>query len=217
MGKNPHGSRLEKIKKSKQYRDGIFQNESVTVMMEGAGAFLRVLKKFLFKAEDVKPPHSIPSIKTDLKNLPNGDPVLVWFGHSSYLIKIEGLHVLVDPVFSGYASPFKLGSAKSFAGSDIYSVEDMPPIDLLLITHDHYDHCDYKSIVKLDDKVGHILTSLGVGSHLEYWGISTSKVTELDWHESYEYKGLKFLAAPARHFSGRGFIRAKDPLFPLQS
>ena len=209
MGKLPWGDRLKKIEKSPNYRDDMFQNESLTVMMEGKGNFFSILIKFLNKPKDVVPPRPIPSIKTDLKNLPDGKPVIVWFGHSSYLIKIGGKHILVDPVFSGYASPIKLKSAKSFEGSDAYTADDMPPIDVLLITHDHYDHCDYKTIPKLEGKVKRILTSLGVASHLEYWGVDANKITELDWNESYEQDGLTFISAPARHFSGRGLTRAK--------
>ncbi len=210
MGKNPWGERLKKIQKSTNYKNDIFQNQSITAVMEGKGDFFKTMKKFLNKPSTVIPPASIPSIKTDLKKLPDGAPVLVWFGHSSYLLKIDGKHILVDPVFSGYASPFKIESAKNFEGSNVYGVEDMPPIDLLLITHDHYDHCDYKTIKKLQHTSKHIVTSLGVGSHLEYWGIDMNKVTELDWHEStMRLEGIHLTAAPARHFSGRGFKRAK--------
>jgi L-ascorbate metabolism protein UlaG (beta-lactamase superfamily) len=210
MGKNPWGERLKKIQKSENYRNGIFQNLSITEMMKERGDLFRTMWKFLNKPKSVIPPFPLPSVKTDLKNLPDGRPVLVWFGHSSYLLKINGKHILVDPVFSGYASPFKLKSAKNFDGSNEYSVEDMPPIDILLITHDHYDHCDYKTILLLQNKTKHIITSLGVGSHLEYWGVNKNKVTELDWYESVEkVEGIQLQAVPARHFSGRGFTRSK--------
>jgi L-ascorbate metabolism protein UlaG (beta-lactamase superfamily) len=210
MGKNPWGERLKKVQFSPNYRDGIFQNLSITTMMTGKGDLFKTLWKFLNKPTTTKPSHPLPSVKTDLKNLPGGNPVLVWFGHSSYLIKIDGKHILVDPVFCGYASPFKMKSAKNFNGTNIYGVDDMPAIDLLLITHDHYDHCDYETILKLNSKVKNIITSLGVGSHLEYWGIDMTKVTELDWHESAEkVAGLKLISQPARHFSGRSFKRSK--------
>jgi len=209
MGKNPWGARLKKVQLSPNYRDGIFQNLSITTMMAGSGGLLRTLWKFLNKPRTTKPPQPLPSVKTDLKNLPDGNPVLIWFGHSSYLLKIDGKHILVDPVFCGYASPFKMNSAKNFDGTNIYNVDDMPAIDVLLITHDHYDHCDYETIVKLNSKTKHIITSLGVGSHLDYWGIDMSKVTELDWHERTEKVGLEFISATARHFSGRTFKRAK--------
>lgn len=209
MGQNPQGGRLKRVQQSPNYRDGIFQNQSHTPVMAEKGAFFKTFKKFLNKPKTTLPPRPIPALKTDLKNLPNGNPVLVWFGHSSYLLKIDGKHILVDPVFSGYASPFKFKSAKSFDGTNIYGVDDMPPIDILLITHDHYDHLDYKTVLKLNNKVNHIITSLGVGSHLEYWGFDMKKVTELDWNDSVEkIPGIKFTSAPARHFSGRSFKRA---------
>jgi L-ascorbate metabolism protein UlaG (beta-lactamase superfamily) len=209
LGKNPSANRLERIIKSPNYRDHIFQNENATEMMVDKGAFFKVLIKFFNKPENVKPPLPLPNIKTDLTKLPDDFPTIVWFGHSSYLIKIGGKNILVDPVFSGYASPFKMKSAKCFDGTNIFSTDDMPPIDVLLITHDHYDHCDYETILKLGNKAERIITSLGVGSHLEYWGIDTNKITELDWDESYTYETMKFLALPARHFSGRTFKRCK--------
>jgi L-ascorbate metabolism protein UlaG (beta-lactamase superfamily) len=209
IGKIPWGKRLKRVEASPNYRDGIFQNLSVTTVMDQKGDFFKTFKKFLNKPKTTKPSVGLPSVKTDLKNLPDGSPVIVWFGHSSYLIKIEGKHVLVDPVFSGYASPVKLKSAKSFDGTNVYGVDDMPLIDVLLITHDHYDHCDYKTILKLQNKTKRIVTSLGVGSHFEYWGLEMNKVTELDWGESTEAEGMNFTAAPARHFSGRGIKRSK--------
>jgi L-ascorbate metabolism protein UlaG (beta-lactamase superfamily) len=151
----------------------------------------------------------MPSVKTNLKELNNGLPHLIWFGHSSYLLRINGINILVDPVFSGYASPYSfLGGC--FPGSNVYGVEDMPDIDILLLTHDHYDHLDFDTVMKLQHKTKAIITSLGVGSHLQYWGIAANKITELDWWQSKEiFTGFRFTAAPARHFSGRGFTRAK--------
>ncbi|HEY8970633.1 MAG TPA: MBL fold metallo-hydrolase, partial [Puia sp.] len=136
-------------------------------------------------------------------------PTIVWFGHSSYFIKLAGLTVLVDPVFCGYASPFPF-STKAFPGTDVYGVDDLPEIDMVVITHDHYDHLDYKTMQRLATKGRHFYTSLGVGSHLEYWGIAASKITELDWWEEVAVEnGGMLTAAPARHFSGRGFQRGK--------
>jgi len=208
MGKNPSGATLRKIEKSVNYKEGAFQNISPSPVMVEKGDFFKIFKKFLNKPKDTMPPAPLPSIKTDLKNLPDGSPVLVWFGHSSYLLKIEGKHILVDPVFSGYAAPFKFKSAKSFDGTNIYRVDDMPPIDILLITHDHYDHLDYKTVLKL--KPTYIVTSMGVTSHLDYWGFDMDKVTELDWNDEAEIMpGITFISKTARHFSGRGFKRAK--------
>ena len=148
------------------------------------------------------------NLKPYLKTLPDNAPVIVWFGHSSYLIKIKDKHILVDPVFSGHASPFSF-TAKSFTGSDVYTVEDLPSIDILIISHDHYDHMDYKTIQKLMPKTEMICTSLGVASHFNSWGID-KKIIEFDWWDSCAFSNdIQLTAVPARHFSGRSFVRNK--------
>jgi L-ascorbate metabolism protein UlaG (beta-lactamase superfamily) len=123
------------------------------------------------------------------------------------------MHILVDPVFSGHASPFSF-TGKSFRGSDVYNVDDLPAIDLLILTHDHYDHLDYNTVKQLQSKTRRICTSIGVGSHLRYWGIDPSIITELDWWDSFRITGdnseiLELVGAPARHFSGRSLTRNK--------
>lgn len=203
----PNGEELKKVQASPNYRDSSFQN-LVPVKMFTEESMLKVMWKYA-KAKNTVPPKPLPSVKTDLKNLPGDAPVIVWFGHSSYLIKINGKHILVDPVFSGNASPFTF-TTKSFVGANNYQVEDMPDIDVLLITHDHYDHLDYKTVVQLIPKVKQVCTSLGVASHLEYWGYAADKIIEFDWwDENVLFDELKFTAVPARHFSGRGLIRNK--------
>jgi L-ascorbate metabolism protein UlaG (beta-lactamase superfamily) len=167
-----------------------------------------MLKEYRNRPKDTAPPRPLPSVRTDLGALSSNHPVIVWFGHSSYLVKVKGFHILVDPVFSGNASPVSF-FARAFPGADVYGVKDMPPIDLLLLTHDHYDHLDYKTVLELAPGVRHICTSLGVGSHLEYWGIPAEKITELDWGESWSSGHLTLTATPARHFSGRTVKRGQ--------
>ncbi len=208
FGKTPGGERLERIQKSKHYKDGAFQNLSETPQLAEGYTMRTVLWDFLFKKyPNTYPVDSIPSVKTDLKNLNPDEDVFIWFGHSSYFIQLEGKKYLIDPVFSGNASPVP-GTTKSFPGTDIYSVEDLPDIDFLLITHDHYDHLDYETIKKLKSKVNKVITGLGVGAHLEYWGYQPETIKELDWDESIELDaGTTLYAVPARHFSGRTFQR----------
>jgi L-ascorbate metabolism protein UlaG (beta-lactamase superfamily) len=151
----------------------------------------------------------LPSLKTDLKSVEKERPVIVWFGHSSYFIRINKKNILVDPVMSGYASPFSF-TGKSFKGSDIYNVDDLPPIDLLIITHDHYDHLDYSTVRRLRSKTKMICTSAGVGSHLRYWGVDSAIITEFDWWDRKVIDdNMQLIATPARHFSGRSFVRNK--------
>jgi len=125
FGKTPSGLRLEKIKKSPNYSNASFQNQSVTPVMTENVGFLALSKEFFFaKKQRVTPLDPIPSVKTDLKNLDINENVLIWFGHSSYFIQIDGRRILVDPVLSGHASPFSF-SIKAFRGSDVYVPEDI--------------------------------------------------------------------------------------------
>lgn len=208
FGKKPHGEHLAAIQKSGNYKNGAFDNMEPTTMMREDISMAKISVAFFKKPKSVKPDFILPSQKSDLKNLPDV-PSIVWFGHSSYLIKVDGKHILVDPVFSGHASPFSF-SVKAFKGTNICSVDDLPFIDMLIITHDHYDHLDYKTVLKLKTKVKHIYTSLGVASHLRYWGIPNEQITELGWEDNVKTNdGFSLTATPARHFSGRGFTRAK--------
>lgn len=209
FGADPKGARLERILRSPNYKNGSFQNLSFTpVMAEGANMG-KVLKAYMKKVLDKEPLEDLPSVRTDLKHLPDSVPVIVWFGHSSYLVRTNGKNILVDPVLSGNASPVTFFGS-NYKGSNIYSADDLPELDAVLITHDHYDHLDYKTILKLIPKTRHFYTSLGVGAHLEYWGVAPGRITELDWWEQAEIdSGFTFTAAPARHFSGRKFARGK--------
>lgn len=208
FGKAPSGERLERIKKSKNYRDGAFQNLNHTPSLAEGYTMGGVLWDFLFtKYPNTSPLDSIPSVKVDWENLKPEDNVLIWFGHSSYFIQLEGKKYLIDPVFSGNASPIS-GTTKAFAGSDIYLTDDIPEIDYLLITHDHYDHLDYKTVKAIIPKVKKVITGLGTGSHLEYWGYKPEIITELDWDESVKLDDSTTIhTAPARHFSGRTLKR----------
>jgi hypothetical protein len=160
FGKAPSGARLDRIKQSANYLKDHFQNAVPTeVLLKGAN-FFGMLRDYRNKPLTTKPNHPIPTVRTDLRVLPSEMPAIVWFGHSSYLIKIKGFTILVDPVFSGNASPVSF-FAKAFPGADAYGVNDLPEIDMVLLTHDHYDHLDYKTILQLAPTAKHFYTSLG--------------------------------------------------------
>jgi L-ascorbate metabolism protein UlaG (beta-lactamase superfamily) len=207
FGQNPSGKRLERIQKSPHYQKEAFQNLNLTPELAEGATYWDLIKAYIPKVENQEPSRPLPSVKTDLKNIQSDKPIVVWFGHSSYFMRIEGKNILVDPVFSGHASPVSF-FGKNYAGSNVYSVDDFPELDLLVISHDHYDHLDYETIKKLQPKVKKVITSLGVGSHLERWGYNEAQITELDWWEKTSLDSTFALtAAPARHFSGRGFKR----------
>jgi len=172
-------------------------------------SYWKMLKEFIHKNKNTAPPGKLPSVKTDLVNLNSSKPVIVWFGHSSYFIRIENKNFLIDPVFSGNAAPLSF-MIKAFPGSNIYQPEDLPAIDYLILTHDHYDHLDFKTVRKLRNKVNNIYCSLGVSSHFKYWGFDINKITEMDWWGSIQLdENISLTAAPARHFSGRGIKRGQ--------
>ncbi len=210
LGALPSGTRLERILQSPNYRNGEFQNLSPTEVMLPGTPWWKVMATVFNKPKTTVPPVPLPVVLTNLQQLDDREPVIVWFGHSSYLISHRGFRILVDPVFSGHASPVPI-FGKAFAGTDAYRPDDFGRIDLLLLTHDHYDHLDYATVRRMHPQVGHICASLGVGAHLERWGISPAKITELDWWERYEASAeIRLTCTPARHFSGRGLKRAQS-------
>lgn len=201
-------SRKLQIKNSKNFRNGKFQNLNHTPALTEGYSYTQLLYEFFFKKNPRRQPQkAIPSVKTDLLAINLNEDILVWFGHSSYFIQIDGKKILVDPVFSGNASPIANGN-KSFPGSDLYTVQNLPEIDYLIITHDHYDHADVKTLRQLPQKTAKVICGLGVGAYLEKWGFHAEQLIECDWNERIDLKdGFIFHTLPARHFSGRGLIR----------
>lgn len=167
-------------------------------------SYARVLWESATRPRTVRPPAPIPSMKSTLAGA-RDKTVITWFGHSSYLIEANGKNILVDPVMSGHASPFSW-MIRAFAGADIYVPEELPPIDALIITHNHFDHLDTQTLRKLVHKVSKVYTSLGVARNLQCFDADI--VVELDWFESLRIDtGVELTALPARHFSGRGLKR----------
>ncbi|AYB35074.1 MBL fold metallo-hydrolase [Chryseolinea soli] len=205
FGKAPSGKRLERIRKSPHYKDGRFQNASETPTIAEGYTFWRELRKSLFNTyPHLRPNGIIPSVKTDLHHLPIDSAVLVWFGHSSCFIQAGGKRILIDPVFNTNASPVP-GSITAFEGTTSYTVADLPDLDCVLISHDHYDHLDYETVLALKNKTKKVICGLGVGAHFEYWGYPIEKIIECDWHEKVELDdSVAIYTLPTRHKSGRG-------------
>jgi L-ascorbate metabolism protein UlaG (beta-lactamase superfamily) len=208
FGGIPTGARMERMERSPNFRDGEFHNQLSTPMMTGEKGGLNTMLKFAFNGNKrLRPKGPIPSVKRDLRRLSPEENVLVWFGHSSYFLQVDGKRILVDPVLSGRASPVFF-TTKAFAGTDPYTTADLPDIDVLCITHDHWDHLDYETVTRMRPRVKKVICGLGVGAHLEQWGYASSTIEEGDWGDSIALgDGFTAHVLPARHFSGRGLRR----------
>ncbi|CAK7042104.1 MAG: putative protein [Desulfovibrio sp.] len=211
FGKHPDGERLERVQASPHYSDDEFKNTVPTYNLAEGESTLKILWKGLF-AEKIRlrPQEPLPTVKTDLVALDPGKDMLIWLGHSSYFIQLSGKKILVDPIFSDHGAPFPFLN-KTFPGTDLYAAADMPEIDYLLISHDHWDHLDYPTVTALMPKVKTAVMPLGVGAHFEHWGYPKSKLQEADWNTELRFENeLSIHVLPARHFSGRSLTRNKS-------
>ncbi len=208
FGQAPQGAEKSLIERSPNYRDGEFQNTLPTPGFSSDKNMVVALWEFLtVKRENARPQQPLPLVPTDLASLPLETDTMIWLGHSSWYLQLSGKRILIDPVFSSYAAPFAFLN-KAFDGNYPWQAANMPEIDLLIISHDHYDHLDYATIKGLMPKIKRAVVPLGVGSHLRYWGMKDEVVTEADWQQSVAISdALSVHVLPARHFSGRGLKR----------
>lgn len=205
FGSEPEGERLKQITLSPNYSGEAFKNQIPTpVLKEGESTLSIIISNLFSSAQNLRPNDAIPTIKTDIKALPQNKDLIIWLGHSSFYVQLAGKRILVDPVLSAYASPVSF-AIPAFEGTSLYTSEDFPEIDVLLITHDHWDHLDYDTVTTLQGKIGQIFVPLGVGAHFEKWGYSAKKINESDWYGSFKIdETLTIHLVPSRHYSGRG-------------
>ena len=202
IGQKPEGDDLERISQSHNYGDGGFVNLIETKM----GSFVDMmgtLPEFLF-GENGSPKQPLP-VKFGENKTPIVDSLcfVTWYGHSAFLFEIEGKRILIDPMLGDASAPVSFGTRR-FPYQRPIPIEELTNIDAVILSHDHYDHLDYGTVIKLKDEVANFYTALGVGSHLKYWGVAAEKITELDWWETARLDSIELVACPARHFSGRG-------------
>lgn len=209
FGAKPSGERQARIERAPQWNGKNLENQELTPALSPGYSYWKLIKmQFNETSPRKRPSVPIPNQKTDLKALNPEENVLIWMGHSSYFMQIDGVKILIDPVFSGSASPLPY-SITAFEGTDIYQAEDFPTLDFILISHDHYDHLDYKTMKDFQAKTKKVIVGLGIGAHLERWGYTQDQIQESNWWETFtsENKLVQIQTAPARHFSGRGFAR----------
>jgi L-ascorbate metabolism protein UlaG (beta-lactamase superfamily) len=208
LGKRPDGARLERIKASPLWRDERFFNvHPILPGLRDPGVSMPSLTDFICGGERRVPSGPLPSLNPldAWTKRPQSGLRATWLGHSTVLIEIDGVRVLTDPVWGLRASPSRFAGPKRFQPVPV-PLRAMPPIDVVVISHDHYDHLDYPTIRELAKRDVPFVTSLGVGAHLEAWGVPRERIVELDWWESHVFpgNGLTITAAPSQHFSGRG-------------
>jgi L-ascorbate metabolism protein UlaG (beta-lactamase superfamily) len=189
-----------------------FENLIPTVMDMNSENMFSMLKDYMRGNPNRRPPKALPIEKVRLP-LETSKPKITWFGHSTFLIEINGKTLLLDPMFGRTPSPFPMFGAGRFSQTLPLRVEDLPEIDIVLISHDHYDHLDHGSINKIKDKVKQFLVPLGVGSHLVRWGVNPARIQELNWWDELSVGEFNFACTPARHFSGRNVTNRDSTLW----
>lgn len=207
IGARASGLRLERMTSSPRYADGAFRNTAPVAPGLKKGTAAPTITEFLCGGQRRTPPGPLPSVDPRAGWARRRDTSLraTWLGHSTVLLELDGVNVLTDPVWGERVSPVSFAGPKRFQPVPV-GVEALPPLDAVVVSHDHYDHLDHPTILALAKTGVPFFTSLGVGAHLEAWGVPAERITELDWWESAELprKGLRITAAPSQHFSGRG-------------
>ncbi|WSN14787.1 MBL fold metallo-hydrolase [Micromonospora sp. NBC_01699] len=209
MGARAAGERAARLRSSPQFEGEGFRNQASTrAVMAESGR--NVLLEFLFGGHRRKPTDPVPLVDpgtADPASAPADELNIIWYGHASLLVEIEGRRVLVDPMWSQRCSPSRLAGPRRLHPPPV-PLEQLPPVNAILISHDHYDHLDLATVRGLlRTQSAPFLVPLGVGAHLARWGVPEARIIELDWTESADVAGLRFTATAAQHFSGRGFTR----------
>lgn len=212
----PFGGKSSAEKLTKQvhrsnYFNGRFYNTLPTSVNNSMDVTFSMLVDFIKGNPQGKPHVSLP-VDSVTPHQDNQQAHVIWFGHSALLVVVDGLRILIDPMLGKSPSPFSFIGGKRYAKPPI-EIDDMPSLDAILLSHDHYDHLDYGSIMQLKEKVRHFFVPLGVGAHLERWGIGEDRITEMDWWEEVVFEGLTLVSTPARHFTGRRMVDKEATLW----
>lgn len=199
------GARLERAKANPQYRDGRFVNLEPETPSGFFALFGYMVRQF--SGDEVRvPPAPLPVLAVDSAALAAAPPAsglrAFWIGHASVYVEIDGLRLLLDPVFAERVSPLPVGP-KRFHPPPI-ALADLPKIDAVLVSHDHYDHLDMDTVQHLAARGTRFFVPLGIGAHLERWGVPLAQIEEMEWWQKKTLGGVEFVCTPTRHYSGRG-------------
>lgn len=206
FGQKPKGEHLAALQNSAQHNGESFENAGGVKMEMSAGKFARMMRAYMHKPNQTHPEKQLEVLHPNPKLVKNSSDTitaLTWYGHSAFLIEMDGKKIMLDPMLGDHASPFSF-AVKRFTRDLAIPIDSLPEIDAVILSHDHYDHLDYPTIVKMKHKVKHFYVPLGIASHLWHWGIDSSKITELDWNEQTKIGSIELICTPSQHFSGRG-------------
>jgi L-ascorbate metabolism protein UlaG (beta-lactamase superfamily) len=194
----------ERYNASPNWQKGKFTNLTKTEVGVNFKRVPRVMYKQFKGHPNGLPKAALPILPFDKEAFLGDDFKFIWYGHSVLLLRMNGKNILIDPMFGSDASPIGPVRTKRFSENTLDLMDTLPEIDLVLFTHDHYDHLDLRSVAKLRGKVKEFYVSLGLKRHLVYWGIEEQAVTEFDWWDKADFNGVEITFTPTRHFSGRG-------------
>jgi L-ascorbate metabolism protein UlaG (beta-lactamase superfamily) len=200
------GPRLDQARASPRHKGDAFENV-IPQSPRSSGLLWQYLRQQVAGTEVRVPPQPIPVVRLAAERFrqpPAAGLTAIWFGHASVYLELEGIRLMVDPILSDWASPVAGVGPKRFhpPPSDLQS---LPKIDAVLISHDHYDHLDMDTVKRLQATGSHFFVPLGIGAHLERWGVPKAQFTELDWWQSVQVRGVRLTSTPVRHYSGRAF------------
>jgi len=204
------------FQKSQQYEEGKFRNTApVPKDLSFSETLSLAYYFFTTKTPNARPKKDLIVTKIDSIAVANyrGDARLIWYGHSAFLLQLEGKNILLDPMFGKVAAPLSILGGNRFNIQFPLDIEKLPEIDAIVFSHDHYDHLDYESVLKLKDKTSHFYVPLGVGTHLEAWGVPSGKITEMDWWQETQLGSIQLVCTPAQHFSGRKLNNGQSTLW----
>jgi L-ascorbate metabolism protein UlaG (beta-lactamase superfamily) len=205
FGGKASNEKISRFQQSKNFsKKRKFVNMVPTAMDTSLKGSLSLIKAFIKGNPNRRPVKALPTTLLDTAFLQRDtQPKITWLGHSACLLELQGKIILLDPMFGRAPSPFPFLGRNRYSEKLPLTIENLPVIDLVIFSHDHYDHLDFGSIKKIKNKIKQFIVPLGVGDHLEKWGVSSDKIKELDWWDELDHEGFRLACTPAQHFSGR--------------
>jgi len=204
FGQKPYGMHLKRIQGSTQHNGSNFENAGAIDMEMSLSKLAQMIRAYMNKPDGMVP-DSLPILHPNIgviESAPDSITALTWFGHSAFFLEMDGKKILLDPMLGPAAAPFTF-QINRFSDDLPIAIDDLPEIDAIILSHDHYDHLDFHTIMSIKDRVSHYYVPLGLGSHLKHWGVEEEKIHELDWWQEISFDGIQLACTPSQHFSGR--------------